>query len=228
MFVHYNFHYCRLSEQYREGYSAGIPLLGIRRTSHCSPGRRRIKSPDWNCAGLPFSKKESAPVSAEDAPKPERTVSSESKAVPLDAFRTQKELKSLFFIAEQYLGKTLTRTDVDTITYFYETLHMSADLIEYLIETCVENGHKSMHYIQKVAFSWVEEGIQTVSQAKEQSMLYSRNCYTVLNAFGIKNRGPAASELTYIKKWAEEYGFSSEIIQEACRPYDFCNPSAQF
>lgn len=164
-----------------------------------------------------FSKKESSPVSAPEVPEPNCGVSSENKAVPLDAFRTQKELKSLFFIAEQYLGKTLTHTDVDTITYFYETLHMSADLIEYLIETCVENGHKSMHYIQKVAFSWVEEGIRTVSQAKEQSMLYSRNCYTVLNAFGIKNRGPAASELTYIKKWAEEYGFSSDIIQEACR-----------
>lgn len=140
-----------------------------------------------------------------------------AKAVPIDTFRAQKELKSLLFIAEQYLGKTLSRTDMDTIAYFYETLHMSASLIEYLIETCVENGHKSMHYIQKVAFSWVEEGIQTVSQAKEQSMLYSRNCYTVLNAFGIKNRGPAASELTYIKKWAEDYGFSSDIIQEACR-----------
>ena len=113
-----------------------------------------------------FSRKESAPGSAAEAPESGHAVSSENKAVPLDAFRAQKELKSLFFIAEQYLGKTLTRTDVDTITYFYETLHMSADLIEYLIETCVENGHKSMHYIQKVAFSWTEEGIRTVSQAK--------------------------------------------------------------
>ena len=181
-----------------------------------------VRDSDGKITGLElrrnsFSRKESAPVSMPETPAAKSAVSSGSKAVPLDAFRTQKELKSLLFIAEQYLGKTLTRTDVDTITYFYETLHMSADLIEYLIETCVENGHKSMHYIQKVAFSWVEEGIETVSQAKEQSMLYSRNCYTVLNAFGIKNRGPAASELTYIKKWAEEYGFSSDIIQEACR-----------
>lgn len=159
----------------------------------------------------------SAPAAVTGTADMKKAVPLENKAVPLDAFRTQKELKSLLFIAEQYLGKTLTRTDVDTITYFYDTLHMSADLIEYLIETCVENGHKSMHYIQKVAFSWVEEGIQTVSQAKEQSMIYSRNCYAVLNAFGIKNRGPAASELTYIKKWSEEYGFSSDIIQEACR-----------
>ncbi len=140
-----------------------------------------------------------------------------SKAVALDTFRAQKEIKSLLFIAEQYLGKTLTHTDVETITYFYETLHMSADLIEYLIESCVENGHKSMHYIRKVAFSWFEAGIETVARAKEESALYSRNCYTVLNAFGIKNRGPASSELAYIKKWAEEYAFSSDIIEEACR-----------
>lgn len=140
-----------------------------------------------------------------------------SKAVPIDSFRAQKEIKSLLFIAEQYLGKTLTHTEMETITYFYDTLHMSADLIEYLIESCVENGHKSMHYIRKVAFSWVEEGIETVAQAKEQSALYSKNCYTVLNAFGIKNRGPASSELTYIKKWAEDYAFSADIIEEACR-----------
>lgn len=140
-----------------------------------------------------------------------------SNAVPLDTFRAQKEIKSLLFITEQYLGKTLTHTDVDTITYFYDTLHMSADLIEYLIESCVENGHKSMHYIQKVAISWVENGIETISQAKEQAAAYSRNCYTVLNAFGIKNRGPASSELEYINKWADTYGFSTDIIQEACR-----------
>lgn len=134
-----------------------------------------------------------------------------------DELRAQKELKSLFFIAEQYLGKTLTHADADTITYFYDTLHMSADLIEYLIESCVENNHKSMHYIQKVAISWTENGVRTISQAKEQSAAYSRNCYTVLNAFGIKNRGPAVSELAFINKWGDEYGFSADIIQEACR-----------
>ena len=74
------------------------------------------------------------------------------KAVAIDEFRAQKEIKSLLFIAEQYLGKTLTHTEMETITYFYDTLHMSADLIEYLIESCVENGHKSIHYIKKGRF----------------------------------------------------------------------------
>lgn len=138
------------------------------------------------------------------------------KAVSLDSPKAQKELKSLYFIAEQYLGKTLSRTDVDTITYFYETLGMSADLIEYLVETCVENEHKNMNYIRKVAISWSDDGIKTVEEARLRSMNYNKNCYTVLNAFGIKSRGPAASEITYIRKWTDDWGFTLDIIQEAC------------
>lgn len=162
------------------------------------------------------SAKTEVPAKASEETSPQHN-KSPRKAVPIDRFRAQKEIKSLLFIAEQYLGKTLTHTEMDTITYFYDTLHMSADLIEYLLESCVESGHKSMHYIQKVAFSWAEAGIETVAQAKEESMLYSRSCYTVLNAFGIKNRGPAASEMDYIRKWTEDYGFAADIIEEACR-----------
>ena len=131
-------------------------------------------------------------------------------------FKNHKELKELLFVAEQYLGKTLSATDIDAITYFYDTLSMSTDLIEYLIEYCVENGHKSIHYIQKVALSWSDQNIKTVQEAKMNSAAYSKNCYTVLNAFGIKGRAPAASEITYIKRWNEDYGLSSELILEAC------------
>lgn len=137
----------------------------------------------------------------------------------IQQYRSRKEraeFKELLFVAEQYLGKTLSATDIDQITYYYDTLNMSAELIEYLIEYCVENGHKSMHYINKVALSWHEENITTVNLAKTSSFLYNKNCYCVLNAYGIKGRGPAASEIAYIRKWSEEYGFALEVILEAC------------
>lgn len=137
----------------------------------------------------------------------------------IQQYRSRKEraeFKELLFVAEQYLGKTLSATDIDQITYFYDTLNMSAELIEYLIEYCVENGHKSMHYINKVALSWHEENITTVNLAKTSSFFYNKNCYCVLNAYGIKGRGPAASEIAYIRKWSEEYGFALEVILEAC------------
>lgn len=131
-------------------------------------------------------------------------------------FKNRKELKQLLFVAEQYLGKTLSATDINAITYFYDELHMSSDLIEYLIEYCVENGHKSIHYIQKVALSWSEQKIQTVEEAKTNTVLYNKNCYAVLNAYGIKGRAPAASETAYIRRWNEEYGLSLDLILEAC------------
>ncbi len=193
-------------ERDAEDRITGIELQKM--TSVKKSGADVMAAPSVPVPEEPAAEEPEAPVAAPAVP---------SNAVQLDTFRAQKEIKSLLFIAEQYLGKTLTRTDMETITYFYDTLNMSADLIEYLLETCVENGHKSMHYIRKVALSWCDSGIETVSQAKEQSQSYNKNCFTVLNAFGIKNRGPAASELTYIRKWAEDYGFTADMIEEACR-----------
>lgn len=164
---------------------------------------------DYEASGEPAAPAQETPLFSQEQPA--------SDDVPsIQQYRSRKEFKELLFVAEQYLGKTLSHTDVDTITYFYETLHMSADLIEYLIEYCVDNGHKSMHYIQKVALSWNERKITTVEEAKSGTLLYNKNCYSILGAFGIKGRAPAISEMDYIKKWSEEYGFTLDIILNAC------------
>lgn len=134
----------------------------------------------------------------------------------LKSTKDRKELKQLLFVSEQYIGKTLTKTDVDTISYFYDSLHFSSDLIEYLIEYCVENGHKSMHYIQSVALAWSDAKITTLEEAKAHSNLYNKNCFTILKAFGISGRNPAASEKNYIEKWINDSGFTLDIIKEAC------------
>ena len=143
-------------------------------------------------------------------------VCSEKSAATKRSQTNRSEFREILHVTEQYLGKTLTQTESGTIVYFYDELGMSADLIEYLIEYCVENGHKSIHYIKKVGMSWHDRGITTVQEAKESSEQYSQNSYAVLNAYGIKGRAPAATEIAYIKRWNHEYGFSSELIIEAC------------
>ena len=79
----------------------------------------------------------------------------------------------------------------------------------------MENGHKSIRYIQKVALSWFDDGVRTVAEARQRSVNYNKNCYAVMNAFGLKNRAPGEAELAYIKKWSEEFGFTLDIILEA-------------
>ncbi len=146
---------------------------------------------------------------------------SQPKAVPAEKSKKtssadEKELRQLYFVVEQYMGKPLTASDIKKINYFYDTLEFSIDLIEYLIAYCVENGHRSMKYIETVAISWSDSGIQTIDDAKSNTSMYTKNVYSILNAFGIKGRSAAPAELCYIKRWTEEYGFSLEIILEAC------------
>lgn len=170
----------------------------------------------WNKQGL-LEYETTEDTSCVSKPIEDISYISKPAGVPdIQQYRSRKEFKELLFVAEQYLGKTLSSTDIDAITYFYENLQMSAELIEYLIEYCVENGHKSIHYIQKVALSWHDQDIKTVDQAKTSSILYNKNCYSILNAYGIKGRAPASAEIAYIRKWNEEYAFTLDIILEAC------------
>lgn len=141
---------------------------------------------------------------------------SEEPEIKSSAATEQEELRQLYFVAEQYMGKPLSVTELQKINYFFDTLHFSTDLIEYLIEYCVENGHKSMHYIESVALAWADAKITTVTEAKTSSTVYHKNCFAVMKAFGIKGRNPAPFEVSYIKKWTEEYGFTLDIILEAC------------
>ncbi|MEE1314649.1 MAG: DnaD domain protein [Faecalimonas sp.] len=130
--------------------------------------------------------------------------------------KSRAELKQLYFVIAQYIGKTLSSNDYEKINYFYDSLGFSSDLIEYLVESCVDSGHKSMRYIEAVALAWADAKIATVEDAKLRSSLYSKNCFAVLKAFGISGRNPAAVETNYIRKWTDEYGFSLDIILEAC------------
>ena len=130
--------------------------------------------------------------------------------------QNRSEFREIVSVTETYLGKTLNKTESDALVYFYDELGMSADLIEYLIESCVDNGHRSIHYINTVALSWADRQITTIEEAKAASGQYSRNSYAVLNAFGIKGRAPAPSEITFIRRWNEEYGFTNDLILEAC------------
>jgi len=147
---------------------------------------------------------------AERKPKPTYTSSQ------LKQFAQKDDLSQLLYIAQKYLGKTLTSTETNSIIYFYESLKFPSDLIEFLIEYCVSKEHKSMRYIEKVALSWADAGIENISQAKKEITFHNNNMFSVMKAFGISNRNPGIREQEFINKWNDVYCFDSEIIIEAC------------
>lgn len=129
---------------------------------------------------------------------------------------TQDEIRELFFIAQQYLGKPLTRGEMQHICFYYDELHFSADLIDYLLEYCIGHNHKSFRYIDKVAMNWQEQGITSVRDARIAVGSYHKEYYDILRCLGINNHHPVEGEIRIMKKWIETFHFPMEIIKEAC------------
>ena len=138
-------------------------------------------------------------------------------AAQIAEFQAQDSVSELLFVSEHYLKRPLTTTDIHTIFFWYDDLKLKVDLIEYLIEYCIGKGHTSLRYMDKVAIAWKEEGIQTVAQAKQASSSFSQLHFSVMKALGISGRNLVASETALIDKWSKQYGFTADIIAEACR-----------
>ncbi|MCR5194836.1 MAG: DnaD domain protein [Pseudobutyrivibrio sp.] len=135
----------------------------------------------------------------------------------LDAFKEEEAVEDLIFATQTYLGRPLSYSDTNTLLFWYDGLHMSLDLIEYLIETCLSNGHNSFHYMDTVARNWAEDGITTVEAARHSSSSRNNTVYSIMKAFGISGRDLIESELSYIDKWTNTYSFGLDIICEACK-----------
>lgn len=133
----------------------------------------------------------------------------------LKEFKNNEETAQIIFVAEQYLGKTLSPTEIKTILFFTDRLKFSEDLIDYLIQYCVGKGKKDFRYIEKVAISWAEEGITTPKQAAKVAAKYDKAVYEIMKALG-KSGVPTKAEAEFALKWKNEFGFSQDIIMEAC------------
>lgn len=148
--------------------------------------------------------------------KPVAVKASEITSERMAELGSREDMRELLFIAQQYIGHPLTRTEMQKIFFFYDSLHFSPDLIDYLIEYCVSRGHTSFHYIEKVALNWKDQGISTVRDARVEAGSYHREYYDILKALGIDNHHPVEAEIRIMKKWIEKYGFPMDIIREAC------------
>ena len=154
------------------------------------------------------------------AKKTSSSVASKKREYTLDevkAFTENEEICELLFIIETYLKHPLNSTEMNAVFFWYDGLKFSRELIEYLVEYCITNGHSSLRYMEKVALGWAENGIDSIEKAKEHVSIRSKAYYSIMKAFGISGRNLADSEIVYVNKWSKDFSFDIEIIQEACK-----------
>lgn len=165
------------------------------------------------------------PLKAESkvAENPEIAVTKEVKKIepvynPTDIGRIMSgtpELKEIIASAEITYGKTLNVNETAMIVKMYDWLGMSGKLIYYLLTYCVNKGHKSMAYIEKVAMDWHEKGITTVDQAEEYISVID-DYGKIMGFCGLNGRSPVKSQQEFMYKWLNHYKMPLAVIEQAC------------
>ena len=193
---------------------------------------------DGNITDLYFSTEASSSVSGTDSavgpdvqpaaePAEEETLAPAVPSRRLPSARTmsaarrrqlqeQEEIRQLIFVQQQYLGRPVTSQEVSNILYFYDKLHFSTELIDYLIEYCASKGNPGARYMEKVAQGWYLDGVSTVEEARIASAGHQKEYHAILRSLGLGGRFPAPAEITYMDRWLGVYGFSLPIITQAC------------
>ncbi len=196
--------------------SARLPIQVALMADHFNETEKDIERAldFWKKRGvLNSTSSASAPVQAGAVPAVTVPMTSRNDFKPAVS---KDDFGDIAFLAETYMKKPLTKTDLDTLLFIRENLSFSDELIEYLLEYCAERGKKSFKYVQTVALSWANAGITTAEEAKSSSAMYSKRVYIIMNALG-KKAEPTNAELNYINRWYEQYGFEADVILEACR-----------
>ena len=149
----------------------------------------------------------SAPEVTEAAPEPER---------PYDysALADDENFSEILSVAEFYLKKPMTPLQRESLGFCYLLFDRDTEIVEYLLEYCIERGHYSFHYIEAVAKGWKEEGLTTLPAIRAASEKRNSTVFSIMNAFGLGNRMPVKDETDYIENWTES--FDLPIILEAC------------
>ena len=151
----------------------------------------------------------------EEEVKEEKPKLPDRSLVDLPKLKGDEDFQELVFCVQTYIEKIFTPTDTEKLAYLYDVVGMSKDLLEYIAELSVQKGKKNINYIERVALSLHEKGITTVEAAKEDNIKFYNENKAVLKAFVIYDRVLAPVESRYVKKWFDEFGFSTEIVVEA-------------
>ena len=137
------------------------------------------------------------------------------------------EFSQLVFVAEQYEGRPLIHREAKTLLFLYDSCGLPSELIEFLMEYCIERGKKDFRYFEKVGIDWAKNNIKTRDEALIYSGKYDKIYYSIMKGLG-KNEAPTKIEADFIRKWHDLWGFSEDLILEACNRTVLATDSNRF
>ncbi|MCH5184831.1 MAG: DnaD domain protein [Oscillospiraceae bacterium] len=132
--------------------------------------------------------------------------------------RIDRLLADMLEKAQEFLGKPLSTNEIQTLYSIYEQIGLPPQVIILLIEYCVSNKKTNMNYIEKIAVSWSEKGIDTIEKALD--FLAGESAKKDLmnelkKIFRLYERGFTEPEEDIIMNWINNYNTDTELIKYA-------------
>ncbi len=142
----------------------------------------------------------------------------------LEAMDTDTSFRSLYGEIQRLLGRSLNTEELKILLGFTRYLGMPADVISVLVCYCKDRARQrgslrnpSLRTIEKEAYHWAEQGIDTVEAAasfiRAQNIRNSR-LYRLMNILQIRGRSLTAAEERYAQSWLD-MGMEEEVLSMA-------------
>ncbi len=118
-------------------------------------------------------------------------------------------------------GRTLLPDDYQLIFDWVDLLELPEEVVLMLLQIEMEQsrGHVSMRIADEHARQWAQSGVRTVEDVEKIIVLgkeREKQLRRLLRRLG-KYHNPSDDEKAMYQKWIEEWGFTPEAIQEACK-----------
>ena len=141
----------------------------------------------------------------------------------LDAVNTDADFKTVYGEVQRLLGRGLNTEEMKILLSLTRYLGFSGEVIAVLVSFCRDRARQqgrrapSLRTIEKEAYHWAEEGIDTL----EAAAAYIHRCNVrnsrlgkLMSILQIRGRSLTAAEEKYATKWLE-MGFTDEILSLA-------------
>ena len=182
----------------------------------------------WADSGILLPKEAANDKSKEKKP----IISSIKKPSRADVLKRGMEDEKIRYLIQEAqikLCRNLKGNETNTLVWLYDDQGLDVSLILLIIQYAVSQDKANIRFIESVAVSFVEKGIDNIAAADEElrKMAESDKCWNIVtSAFGIEKRKPSKKESELSLKWIEEWKIPKEMLVSA---YDECiNKKSKF
>lgn len=142
----------------------------------------------------------------------------------LEAMDQDNSFRSLYGEVQRLLGRSLNTEELKILLGFVRYLGLPVDVISVLVCYCKDRARQkgslrnpSLRAIEKEAYAWAEQGIDTVEEAaafiQTQNVRNSR-IHRLMNILQIHGRSLTAAEDRYAQNWLD-MGVDEDVISMA-------------